>query len=220
MSKKVCEPKHSTVERETLIKQAVRKERLGDVVVCEHCNKDVCKSHKARHLTTCKGKAKQDKVIVEGSTSSASVDDRIVQLEYQIARQQKEIQQMQQMMMLVCRDQIDLVRLNNINQEDKETPHKNVDEEIKAKKNKLNKQMRARCWVKYVGEDVARTKCLCCQEQMITTFSFECGHVEAHACGGSNDLSNLRPICRDCNNGMGTQNMKEYAKEMFGVIVI
>ena len=94
------------------------------------------------------------------------------------------------------------------------------DKNNRYKKNKLNKQMRARCWMKYVGEDDARTMCVCCQEQMITTFSFECAHVVARACGGSNDLSNLRPICRDCNCGMGIRNMREYAKEMFGVDVV
>ena len=39
---------------------------------------------------------------------------------------------------------------------------------------------------------------------------WDCGHVVSHKNGGREDVSNLRPICKNCNGKMGTQNWDEY----------
>ena len=193
-------------------------------------------------MSRCKGKVKRENEIVASSsstnvinttvTASSNIEERLKNLEQQVAKLQllanleNENQELREEVSRrmqyndketseVIKDNTCLVVAENSQNIDNEIGSKEVT--TVRKKNKMNKQMRARCWTKYVGEDVARTKCLCCNEQTITTFTFECGHVVAHAKGGSNDISNLRPICRDCNNGMGTENMKEYAKDMFGV---
>jgi hypothetical protein len=36
------------------------------------------------------------------------------------------------------------------------------------------------------------------------------GHIIAHARGGSNDLSNIMPICHRCNGQMSDMDMREY----------
>lgn len=46
--------------------------------------------------------------------------------------------------------------------------------------------------------------------------SFNCGHIIAEANGGevtvSKTVSNLKPICQNCNSSMGTKNMDDFMK--------
>lgn len=44
--------------------------------------------------------------------------------------------------------------------------------------------------------------------------NMECGHVIAHALGGSTDVSNLMPVCKACNADMGIQNMEAYRRRI------
>jgi 5-methylcytosine-specific restriction endonuclease McrA len=53
--------------------------------------------------------------------------------------------------------------------------------------------------------------CYCCQD-VIEQHTFECGHIIAVAKGGSDDITNLRPICSSCNKSIGTENMNEVIK--------
>ena len=48
---------------------------------------------------------------------------------------------------------------------------------------------------------------------------WDCGHVVSHKNGGREDVSNLRPICKNCNGKMGTANWADYVgpkKSWFG----
>ena len=67
-------------------------------------------------------------------------------------------------------------------------------------------------WNKYIGEDFGKSKCLCCKVTYITQLSFNCGHVIAESKGGETNVSNLRPICQNCNSSMGTANMNDFTK--------
>jgi 5-methylcytosine-specific restriction endonuclease McrA len=59
-----------------------------------------------------------------------------------------------------------------------------------------------------------KTKCLCCKITDITQLSFNCGHIIAEANGGDTIVSNLRPICQNCNSSMGTMNMNDFMKTL------
>lgn len=52
--------------------------------------------------------------------------------------------------------------------------------------------------------------CKCCGTNTIEYTAFHAGHIVAKARGGSDELSNLLPICSPCNLGMSTMNMKEF----------
>jgi len=56
--------------------------------------------------------------------------------------------------------------------------------------------------------------CDVCQGPIQFT-SFEAGHIEPRAFGGSNELSNLKPICKTCNRDMGTQHLETYKRMHF-----
>ena len=85
-----------------------------------------------------------------------------------------------------------------------------MSEVIKLKKKSIPKVVKDLSWNKWVGEDVARTKCLCCGVNEIKMSSFHCGHVIAESNGGKATVDNLRPICSACNLSMGTENFEEF----------
>ena len=74
-------------------------------------------------------------------------------------------------------------------------------------KEKIPKIKKQEIWHYYIGEEIGKTKCLCCSINFITQFDFHCGHIEAKSCGGDLSLENLRPICAKCNLSMGNENM-------------
>ena len=49
--------------------------------------------------------------------------------------------------------------------------------EIKQKKKTIPKVVRDLAWNKWIGEDVAKHKCMCCEVNEIRMNSFHCGHV-------------------------------------------
>ena len=67
-------------------------------------------------------------------------------------------------------------------------------------------------WNHYRGEKIGKSKCLCCKTTSITQASFTCGHVVSRKDGGEVCVSNLKPICQNCNCSMGTMNMDDFIK--------
>lgn len=85
-----------------------------------------------------------------------------------------------------------------------------------AKKRKaIKKPVREALWAQYHGNSIKGT-CYVCQNNGINCYNFEVGHVIAVANGGTDHISNLRPICKVCNCSMGTQNLEEYKSQYFG----
>jgi hypothetical protein len=80
----------------------------------------------------------------------------------------------------------------------------------KPKKKSIPKVVKDLSWNKWIGDDIAKAKCLCCNVNEIKMSSFHCGHVIAEANGGSTTVDNLRPICSACNLSMRTENMNTF----------
>jgi len=89
---------------------------------------------------------------------------------------------------------------------------KDKDKEKEKKKKPIPKAVRKIIWDTYIGPDIIRHRCLCCKRALIDNMSFDCGHIVSEKDGGTQEITNLRPICSACNNSMGTQNMIEYIK--------
>lgn len=81
-----------------------------------------------------------------------------------------------------------------------------------ASKKSIPKPLKDQVWETYIGNDIARTKCLCCNHNEIRMNSFHCAHVIAESKGGETNVKNLRPICSTCNLSMKTENMFEYQR--------
>jgi hypothetical protein len=84
---------------------------------------------------------------------------------------------------------------------------------VKKKKKSIPPSLKIKVWNKHIGDEIGKTKCLCCKLQDIYQASFSCGHIIAESNGGELKLNNLKPICSSCNSSMGTKNMNEYIEE-------
>jgi hypothetical protein len=84
----------------------------------------------------------------------------------------------------------------------------------KKKKKPIAATIKRLVWNTNIGEDIGKSKCMCCNSTDITQMSFNCGHIVAEANGGDTIVSNLKPICQNCNSSMGTKNMGEFMKSL------
>lgn len=85
-------------------------------------------------------------------------------------------------------------------------------EETKYKKKAIPKVVKDLSWNKWIGENVAKSKCLCCGVNEIKMSSFHCGHIIAEIHGGLTSVENLKPICAACNLSMGSENFEVFKK--------
>jgi 5-methylcytosine-specific restriction endonuclease McrA len=80
-------------------------------------------------------------------------------------------------------------------------------------KTKIPKALREQVWLTWCG-DKFKHKCLVawCQN-MMTPFTFQVGHNVPESKGGLTDISNLKPICPNCNLSMGDEyTIDEFSK--------
>ena len=97
--------------------------------------------------------------------------------------------------------------------QEKEAQEKKAQEK-KKKKKPISATMKKLVWNINIGEEIGKAKCLCCNSTDITQMSFNCGHIIAEANGGETIVSNLKPICQNCNSSMGTKNMEDFMKTL------
>uniref|UniRef100_A0A6C0K6B7 HNH nuclease domain-containing protein n=1 Tax=viral metagenome TaxID=1070528 RepID=A0A6C0K6B7_9ZZZZ len=75
----------------------------------------------------------------------------------------------------------------------------------KETRKNIPKKVREAVWAKEFGEATIGF-CVCCKEE-ISSDNWEAAHIVAHACGGKDNSTNIRPTCRTCNRSMGTENL-------------
>lgn len=78
----------------------------------------------------------------------------------------------------------------------------------------IPKAVRHAVWNASFGREAGLGQCYCCSG-VVSQQDFECGHVMSVACGGGNDLENLKPVCGACNKSIGPSNMDDF-KAAFG----
>ena len=86
----------------------------------------------------------------------------------------------------------------------------------KKRKQKIPVAVKQNVWVTNFGE-VYKHKCYVdwCH-RIMSVFEFEVGHNIPESKGGTLDLDNLRPICHQCNIGMGNQyTIDEWSDQKF-----
>lgn len=83
------------------------------------------------------------------------------------------------------------------------------------KKKSIPKTLKVQVWNHYVGEEIGKTLCMCCEKTFITQSNFECGHIIPESKDGKTTLSNLIPICGMCNKSMNNQNLFEFKNKYF-----
>jgi len=84
----------------------------------------------------------------------------------------------------------------------------------KPKRKTIPKAVKITVWNKYIGADKAEGKCYVCGRTIHVT-DFDLGHNKAVSKGGGNNIINLRPICRTCNNSMRTTSIETFKARHF-----
>jgi hypothetical protein len=77
---------------------------------------------------------------------------------------------------------------------------------------KIKKATRREVWNKYFSGCLEGKCYSCCRD--IDYDTFECGHVKAVFFGGATSVSNMEPICGQCNREMGVKNLYDYKREL------
>ena len=75
----------------------------------------------------------------------------------------------------------------------------------KYKKKKIPKALKQQVWLKTYGKCFEKSCYISWCKNPINCFTFDCGHNIPESKGGKTEISNLKPICRNCNLGMGNQ---------------
>ena len=91
---------------------------------------------------------------------------------------------------------------------------KETETEKVPKKKTIPSAIKKLVWNKNIGEDIGKSKCYCCKSTDISQTSFHCGHVIAESKGGKTIVSNLKPICQNCNSSMGTKDMNDFMSSL------
>ena len=80
------------------------------------------------------------------------------------------------------------------------------------KRQRITKTLRLRVWDENGGKGKRYLTCNGGCGRQIDFADSECGHIVAHANGGTTALDNLLPICGSCNKSMGTRNLHEFVE--------
>lgn len=213
--KQPCKAKFQDISVEDLIKQLDEKHTGKlETILCEFCHGQVTKANYSRHRNSCKEKP-EETVKIDITTLKEQLTEEITK------KVREELQHEIQVQL-----QNELSRMQNVHnststsatsiREDVVEDNKRQQEQTKKKQNIPNSR-RIASWNAHIGVEVGQAKCMCCQENLITQHKFNCGHVISEADGGTIEVSNLRPICYDCNNDMGSRNMREFAARVYNV---
>jgi 5-methylcytosine-specific restriction endonuclease McrA len=193
----VCEDKHSSTSYVDLLEQEFPKKNKP--FKCKYCdNSYTQQSNRSRHQMECDSKpsvgcqndkSKEGYLLKEIKDMKIQINDIVSAMEY---------------------------NLNNVKSDNNNNQSiASSSQQPKKKKTKIPQAKRIMCWNTYVGEEIGKTKCICCKTLDITTFDFQCGHIVADSVGGDTSIENLRPICAKCNNDMGAMNMRDFALQYF-----
>ena len=79
-----------------------------------------------------------------------------------------------------------------------------------GRKARITKTLRKKVWYETFSSGKAEAPCFCCEKTIINCWDFQAGHVQSEYDGGPTIAENLRPICAECNQRMGTQNMYQF----------
>jgi hypothetical protein len=79
------------------------------------------------------------------------------------------------------------------------------------------KKIREQVWIHHNGKKF-ETKCYVSWcTNMVDVFNFQVGHDTPKALGGSNTLINLKPICQNCNQSMGSRYSIAEWNQLFAI---
>lgn len=80
----------------------------------------------------------------------------------------------------------------------------------RARRRRMPSCIRSIVWNRYVGLHNQYGYCFVCREELVTKRNFHVSHVVSVANGGNDHIDNLRVCCSNCNESIGSENMKTF----------
>jgi len=74
-------------------------------------------------------------------------------------------------------------------------------------------------WSSYYGGVITRAICPCCMTYDIERDDHQLGHIHPESRGGTDLITNVRPICKECNTLMGATHLYTFAWRRYGRIL-
>lgn len=108
--------------------------------------------------------------------------------------------------------------VNCDNNDIKNTSKSDEIEDINIKRKVIDQNTRRNIWTRYWGRSMDG-QCSVCGNP-IWLENFDAGHIIPVSKGGSDNILNLVPICRGCNQGMKTENLIEYKNKAYSHVKI
>lgn len=153
-----CEPKDCNQSREDILAELLPKRNNDEPFRCMYC--DMCfntKQSRSRHqLHYCK----QRHVLEQQHNEVDALRQLVESLSQEITNLKNQV--------------VHSPSSNVLSSEGNDNMHP-----LKKQKAKIPQAKRIACWNRYIGEEIGKTKCICCRLIDITTFNFHCGHVVA-----------------------------------------
>lgn len=85
---------------------------------------------------------------------------------------------------------------------------------VHGRKN-IPSSVRMSVWDNNIPGNVRVGNCYVCSSE-IKFENFHCGHIVSVKDNGTNNITNMKPICVPCNTSMGAKNMDEFKREYYG----
>ena len=192
--KKIIEPKK---EEEVVVKKTLKKTiELKKIIIEEP---------KKKELTPYNAFFKEQSLLIKDNSEIKNKMEYIAKL----WKEQKEIKEdKKEDKKEIKKEEIKEIKKEEIKEDKKEEIKKSV------KKQTISATIKKLVWNMHIGEEIGKAKCVCCKSSYISQMSFHCGHIIAESKGGEMIVSNLRPICQNCNSSMGNKNMEEFMKTL------
>lgn len=242
-----CKPTVSNVTRTSIIDELTKKEYNDKTYDCEFCKKKFNQSStKSRHKNICK----KNPTNIKTEEAIQEEVENLEEINSIVNTEENDFESIKQLLAKLANEVFTIKQMlkhgltrkikGEIEEYLQSTPLLNTEiiesaenEEVseplqvttkstnkKKKKQKIPLNLRKATWNTYIGIDIGRSKCKCCNLFDVTQHDFHCGHIVAESNGGQLHLDNLRPICDKCNYDMGSQDMKVFAKKFYSVDIV
>lgn len=193
------------IDRNVLIKQLSEKKYNEKTYDCKWCSKPFNhNTNRSQHYKIC---PKNPLLISDDSDEKDASDEEIHEMDYVPKSTYLELEKKYQ----ILQQEVERKKMTpQIENPATEVAQQQPQPEDSIKVIRRNRLL---VWNKDFGELIAYGDCPCCSST-ITQQNFEVGHIIASAKGGTNNLLNLRAVCRKCNSLMHTTNMDDFIDEM------
>lgn len=77
----------------------------------------------------------------------------------------------------------------------------------------MQPDIKQQCWDMWVGHDELTHRCFCCEKWIVRKSLFQYTYFTSKVNGGKHEAENLRPVCKECNKVIDSENLENYKRK-------